>query len=532
MMNLASDLNSIRENAFYYSLLSVAAFFPFSEAMVSITSSILLLQSFILTSWKHPSFREKWIGGLILPASVFAVYLIGTLFTHDRSFALYELKKVVFWITIPLAFYLSPVISKNRFLKILLLFCLAVFLSSLYGIFRLWFKDSFHINDFRDIISVSHIRFSFQIILSVVIVVYFIFSDENLPLIGRNRLILYLFLTWIICFLFLLRSITGIAAFIGSAFVSLLYFIFRIKNKFRKVLLVAAALLVVAVPVIYVTVVWARFFDIEKLDPEKVEWFTPSGNLYSFDFSSTEKENGNWVRAYICEEELRKEWNSMSKCKYDSIDPYGYPYSATLIRYLTSRGYRKDSAGVHMLTSDDIRAGENSVANHIFNDRSFSVYPRVYETIWELDTYFRTGDPNYQSVSQRIEYVKASFLLIKQNPLFGIGTGNWKISYGEAYKKMNSRLIPENQGPSHNQYLNYLVKFGITGFVFIFLALFIPFFRLGHSKNPVFWLFFISILIANLGDANFETHMGLSFFCFFYCLFLWNSPPRLRSFLA
>jgi hypothetical protein len=531
-MNLASDLNSIREKTFYYSLLSVVAFFPFSEALVSITSSILLLQSFILTSWKHPSFKKKQIGGLILLSSVFAVYLIGMFFTRDGSFALYELKKVVFWVVIPLAFYLSPVISKDRFLRIVLLFCLAVLLSSIYGVFRLWFKDSFHISDFRDIISVSHIRFSFQIILSVIFVTYFMFSGEKLPVIGHNRLILYLFLTWIICFLFLLRSITGIAAFIGSAFVSFLYFVFRIKNRFPKVLLVIAAILTVAIPVTYVAVVWTRFFDIEKLDPEKVDWITPSGNPYSFDFSSAEKENGNWVRTYICEEELRKEWNSISSCKYDSIDPYGFPYSATLIRYLTSKGYRKDSAGVHMLSPDDIRAVENSVANHIYADKSFSVYPRVYETIWELDTYSRTGDPNYQSVSQRIEYIKASFFLIRQKPLFGIGTGNWKISYGEAYKKINSKLIPENQGPSHNQYLNYLVKFGITGFIFIFSALFIPFFREGHSKNPVFWLFLISILIANLGDANLETHMGLSFFCFFYCLFLWNTPPGLRNFLS
>lgn len=531
-MNLAADLNSIREKAFYFSLLSVAAFFPFSEALVSITSSILLLQTFILTSWKNPSFRDKWIGGLFLPASVFAVYLIGTLFTRDGSFALYELKKVVFWIVIPLAFYLSPLISKERFLKILLLFCLAVLLSSIYGMIRLWFKDSFLINDFRDIISVSHIRFSFQIILSVIVVTYFIFNREDLPVIGRNRLILYLFLAWIICFLFLLRSITGIAAFIGTAFLSFLYFIFRMKSKFRRILLVIAAFLIVAIPVTYVGVVWTRFYDIEKLDPEKVDWISPSGNTYSFDFSSSEKENGNWVRAYICEQELRKEWNSISNCKFDSIDPYGYPYSATLIRYLTSRGFRKDSAGVHMLTPDDIRAVENSVANHIYADRSFSIYPRVYETIWELDTYYWTGDPNYQSVSQRIEYVKASFLLIKQKPLFGIGTGNWKISYEEVYKKMNSKLIPENQGPSHNQYLNYLVKFGIAGLVFIITALFIPFFRLGHRKNPVFGLFLVSILIANLGDANLETHMGLSFFCFFYCLFLWNSPRELRNFLA
>jgi hypothetical protein len=276
--------------------------------------------------------------------------------------------------------------------------------------------------------------------------------------------------------------------------------------------------------------VWNEFYDSEKLDPQNVDKFTTSGNPYYFDFSSTERENGNWVKAYINEEELRQEWNKRSQAKFDSLDENGYSYRSTLIRYLTSKGFRKDSAGVNKLTESDIAAIENGIANHIYVDRGFSVYPRVYETIWELDRYINSGNPNNQSFSQRIEFVKASLFLIKKNFWLGIGTGNWKIKYAEAYDAMNSQLKPENQGPSHNQYLNYMVKFGIIGFVFIFAMLLIPIFKEGHRKNLVFWLFLISISIANFGDANFETHMGLSFFCFFYCLFLWHSPEKLKSF--
>ena len=94
---------------------------------------------------------------------------------------------------------------------------------------------------------------------------------------------------------------------------------------------------------------------------------------------------------------------------------------------------------------------------------------------------------------------------------------------------MGSRLAVENQGPSHNQYLNYLVKFGVAGFLIIVAALLLPLFREGHRRNLLFWMFLVSMAFANLGDANLETHMGLSFFCFFYCLFLWHSPPEVRS---
>jgi len=528
-MNLAANLNSIREKIFFICLLLVVAFFPFSEALVSISSALLAIQAIILRSWNHPSVKQRNPLFLILIASVFAVYLTGMIFTEDLPFAFYELKKVTFWIVLPAAIFFSPRLNRNQFLIILLLFCLGVLLSSFLGIFRLIFKDYFCINDFRDIIIISHIRFSFQLLLSVIIVVCFLVYHTRLPFLGRTPSLLYLYLLWSVFFLLLLKSMTGIAAFIGTAFIAFVFFVTKIRSRLKRIFVLISAFLVIALPVAYVAGVVYDFYHIEKLDPDKVDWYTPSGNLYSFDFSSLEKENGHWVRAYICDTELRKEWNNISRCKYDSIDPYGYPYSATLIRYMTSKGLRKDSAGVCMLTREDVKAIEASVANHIYAGSSFSVYPRVYETIWELDNYYRTGDPNHQSVSQRIEYIKASFRLIKENPVFGIGTGNWKIRYAETYREMNSPLTPENQGPSHNQYLNYLVKFGLAGFIFILSVLLIPVFMEGHKRNLLFWFFLISIAIANLGDANLETHMGLSFFCFFYGLFLWNTPPEFRD---
>jgi hypothetical protein len=78
-----------------------------------------------------------------------------------------------------------------------------------------------------------------------------------------------------------------------------------------------------------------------------------SGNLYHHDFEQGLRENGHLVYVYVCEEELRQEWNKRSEIKYDD-DLNGYILGSTLIRYLASKGYRKDSVGVSKLTSDDI----------------------------------------------------------------------------------------------------------------------------------------------------------------------------------
>ena len=88
---------------------------------------------------------------------------------------------------------------------------------------------------------------------------------------------------------------------------------------------------------------------------------------------------------------------------------------------------------------------------------------------------------------------------------------------------MSSKLKVENYGPSHNQYLNYIVKFGFLGFIWIMFVLIYPIIKGKKYQNEMFVLFLVSMFISNFGDANWETHMGLPFFIFFYCLFLWHS---------
>jgi len=520
-------INSWRENAFFICLLIFVVFLPFSEALVSIAAGILLFQALALSSWKHPSVPHGSVHDLLLILSVFLVYLIGMVFTKDISFAFYELKKVIFWLVIPVAFFISPHLDRKRFTAVTAVFCLSVFLASLVATGRMLFSEQMAMNGFRSIFPVSHIRFSFQLILAMILTAWL--SRSSFFASARTRKWLVALLLWFLVFLFLLKSITGIIAFLGTVYLMLIIVAFRRKRWQVRFAWLLLMVLLAVVPLLYVGKVWHDFYSIQEPDPDTIERFTPSGNPYSHNFSSREKENGHWVNLYICEKELRQEWNEISSIKYDEPDGSGYTCSGTLIRYLTGKGLRKDSTGVSLLTPEDVSAIEKGIANHIFAGHPFSLYPRIYETIWEYDRYSYSGNPNDQSFSQRIEFVKASLLLIRENPLFGIGTGNWKLAYAETYKKMNSQLRAENMGPSHNQFLNYLVKFGIAGFLFIVTVLLIPVFRGRHRRNLLFILFLIFIGFANFGDANLETHMGLSFFCFFYSLFLWHSPEEVKE---
>lgn len=528
MMKADNNVIYTRQNrAFYCALLFTAAVFPFSEALVSIAAGLLLLQVIIFRSWSHPSVKYRSFNDLIMITSIFGIYLVGALFTLDSVFALYELKKVIFWVIIPLAFYLSPELHEKQKQTVLMTFVFAVSLASLAITVMLNFPEYFKVGNVRSASFISHIRFSFQVILALIILGWFIFSGLRFKIKKSIWFRLTIFV-WLCCFLVLLQSLLGLIVFLGT-FLFFLVMLIRINQRpLLRVILLSIFMLILLIPSAYIGKVILDYYGVRETTGNTLEQFTSSGNRYLHDLENTSRENGYLVYIYLCEDELRREWNKRSEFKYDD-ELNQYPLSITLLRYMTSLGYRKDSVGVSRLSDSDIEQIQKGVTNYRFHNRFLSIYPRIYETVWEMDNYIGSGDPNYKSLAQRIEFHKASLILIAKNPLFGIGTGNWVLKYNEVYDEMNSKLDKNKRGPSHNQYLNYMVKFGIAGFLWIFTAILLPFFRNKHQHNFVFVLFLVSIALGNFGDANLETHMGLTFFSFFYCFFLLNAPATMKQ---
>ena len=523
-----ADINSVRENTFFILCICAVICFPFSEGLVSVFFALLLLQALVLFSWKHPSVESRSLRLLFFPVSIFAVYLAGMIFSRDISMALYELKKVCFWLIVPLIFFLSPALSDKKIYILLLIFTASVCVSSLFSFSKLILHDYFMVEDIRKISFISHIRFSFQVVLAVIILFWFLLVN---PLLWSKKwqLALAVAMLWLLFMLFVLKSLLAIIAFIAALEIVLLYYILKMRKLKLKIGLLAVAALTVLLPVVYIGSVVFGYYDFKNVEPENIEKFTAGGRPYYHDFEYHLRENGYLVGLYNCDEELKNEWNKRGKVQYDEPFASGYPLSVTLKRYMTSRDYKKDSVGVWKLTEKDIEMIEDGVTNYKFDNRFFSLYPRIYETVCEIDVYKQTGDPSGKSFVQRIEFLKASFYLIKKKPLFGTGTGNWRIEYDNAYEQIHSKLDIDKRASSHNQYVNYMVKFGIVGMIWILFAIVYPVFRSANRYNFIFVFFLIFMGFANFGDANLETHMGLSFFSFFYSLFLVDSTKLINE---
>jgi hypothetical protein len=340
---------------------------------------------------------------------------------------------------------------------------------------------------------------------------------------GRLKISWLILAFYFLGFLFFQQSLTGLFAFGASLLFYLAYVIAQIQKKYRGIVF-TVLIAGIIIPVFYVSWIVVSFYNIEKIDRELIDKTTVLGNFYEHDFENKAVENGHYTYLYVCHDEMREEWNKISEIKYDDNISNGYPLYSTIIRYLTSKGLRKDADGIKSLSKQDIQNIENGIENYIYQEKKYTLYPRIYQTVWEFYMYSETGNPNYQSFSQRIEFSKAAISIIKKNFWVGVGAGNWNEEFKKAYINNKSKLVEGLYASSHNQYLNYMVKFGFIGLVVILTFMIYPIIKTKSYTDVLFLIFLVFMFFANFADSNFESHMGSSFFIFFYCLFI--IPPR------
>ena len=107
--------------------------------------------------------------------------------------------------------------------------------------------------------------------------------------------------------------------------------------------------------------------------------------------------------------------------------------------------------------------------------------------------------------------------------LFGVGTGDVADAFNRQYREMNSSLSEEWRLRAHNQYLTFLISFGLIGFLLVMTSLVFPVFKEKGISNIRFLVFIAIILISMMNEDTFETSAGAMFASFFYALFLFGT---------
>ena len=530
---------------YYFSLALLLVALPLSKYLMSI-AEFFLAGVFILDGMKYQEVRTFFsttsparIAAQILPrgiawiftgiyrkfreflhrenlpaivfSSIYLLHILGLIYTVDFNYALKDLRIKFPIFLLPLVFSTTGIIDRRTFRVLMYFYIAAVTLGTFVSTYLFITRE---VTDIRNVsLFISHIRFSLLIDIAIFISLYLVLKKNEVWSLWV-RIMLAAVALWLVAFLFFSASMTGIVILIITATILVAVFFLQKKNFYIR----AGIILIIAVTFFFlgrfIVGVANDVYHLEDVDLENLDRMTAAGNLYTHDTANHQIENGHYVWIFLQTDEMKEAWNKRSRLDYDGKDNVGQPLKTTLIRFLSSKGYRKDAEGVKKLTEEEISLVEDGVASIVYVENP-AVYVRTYKIIWEYKRYQLTHNPSGHSVTQRIEYWRAAWGIIQDNWLTGTGTGDLDSQYQSQYQKMKSLLGKEYRLRSHNQFLAITVAFGVFGLAWFLFGMFYPPIRLGKFYDYYFMTSFLVIFLSMITEDTIESQAGVTIFAFF-----------------
>jgi O-antigen ligase len=116
----------------------------------------------------------------------------------------------------------------------------------------------------------------------------------------------------------------------------------------------------------------------------------------------------------------------------------------------------------------------------------------------------------------RLVLWKIGWETFTQKPLFGVGVSGLYTSLEEAFQKYKLKMSYNN---THNQYLDFAVRFGITGFIaFLIVILKMLLFTISN-KDPLGTFCILLLILSLVTESYLNTNKGLTIF-FSICSFI------------
>ena len=493
---------NIHHGIYLICLLTIAISIPLSKFLLSLGGIFLVVNWVAEWNW-----REKW-DRLMKQKEIFifgGFYLLLFLWLLKTDFWSEGLNNLI--VKLPLLY--APVVlgtstplkeKEQRF--ILNAFIIATLIATFISIIYLLTNEVYNIREIS--LFISHIRFSLCIVLAICFSIYL---SLFLRIYNVGIKVLYLSMGgWMLCYLFIAQTLTGIIILFIILLFALFYSLFHIRKIRFKWIISLLFIIVIASLSYFVTVVY-HYFHAEEVEFSSLPTVTAGGNPYSHHPNSI-IENGYHTGFYISEDELQSEWEKRSEKPYNDVIP-------ALIRYLNSKGLKKDSTGMQQLTDRDILFVEQGIANYNYV-HGFGIKRSLYPILFSISVH----QIEHSTVFQRVELWKIAFIVIQKNLWTGVGTGDVKEAIDREISLQNSSLVYRKNMGCHNQFLSYFVMGGIFLFLYFLFILFYPFFAMKKKINLLYIAFFILIFCSFFTEDTLGTQAGVTLYAFFNAFFL------------
>lgn len=125
----------------------------------------------------------------------------------------------------------------------------------------------------------------------------------------------------------------------------------------------------------------------------------------------------------------------------------------------------------------------------------------------------------FNSFVTRASIWKSAWELSSEHLLYGVGASDGKPELVEYYKKTNQHFLAKYEFPTHNQFLDFLLKFGFLGPMVVFVYIFGIGFLGFDLKNVIIISFFFIFFSANLTDDFLLRFDGIVFSGLWFSIF-------------
>ncbi len=150
-------------------------------------------------------------------------------------------------------------------------------------------------------------------------------------------------------------------------------------------------------------------------------------------------------------------------------------------------------------------------SNPYMKEKYYTVTFAHMDKVGKLDEIKNPEAEVYNSFVTRVSIWKSVWELSLKNLPFGVGAADGKPELFKYYRQTNQKFLAKYNFPTHNQYLDYLLKFGIFGVIVVFIYI-INIGYLGFStKNAIILSFFFIFFTSNITDDYLIRFDGIAF---------------------
>lgn len=444
--------------------------------------------------------------------SMWVVHIIWFIPSTDLGYAWRDAQTKLPLLLLPLFFITSTRLKRSEAIEVLWMFVVACSAGALAGAADFYGFHSEVMTDRRELsLFTSHIRLSLMLCVAIAFASHQLYANRNTwPWV--TKVVVIATIGWMFWFLVLLESFNGYLAFAGMCAAVAIWGMVNVRMPLIRRMWLGAVTMAAIASAVYLVKIAKLHFQSVPIDWERAPYFTANGRPYGFWLDEPQRENGHRVWFFVSMEELEQQWPQRSSIPIDSADHKGQPIRFTLMRYITSLGLAKDSVAVHALLASDVQAIENGVTNYRFK-KTWGVERRFDEALWEVENYLITVRPGNSSMIQRLVHAQAGWAIFRQNLLIGTGTGDVRSAFSAYYLSHDTGLEEKFWARTHNQFLTFLLTFGIVGGLWCIAVLILP--LAANRRDVLFVAVWTVATVSMFGDDTLETQAGATFVAFF-----------------